>query len=261
MTYKEFINWAIDNDIVLGRYEIYPDRYTNVPFASGCYRDEEGFWCYYHSIDERTSLTPDGTRMTENECFNNLLGDLKYSIEKEKESDEAYSKEFKQSCEALTEEERNKKVSARNARLEEKRIVNIYMPRNQFAKSQDEIVIDLNRIFERIDSNTEDNALYVEINQIYRRLYCEEVATKLFKIFKYEEKFARYIEDEWYGKKYIMIFDEVRNSYQIFKEEVNRETSIKDSELVKTLEEYERNVFDGRFQILRKMIKEGKLGE
>ena len=58
MKKEEFINWIIENNIILKEYEIYPDKYTNVPFSSGCYTDKEGNWYYYHHIDERTSLIP-----------------------------------------------------------------------------------------------------------------------------------------------------------------------------------------------------------
>ena len=146
------LEWAMDNDIVLEKYDIYPNRYTNVPYASGCYKSEYGKWYYYHSIDERTSLKPNGTKKLEVECFKLLFCDLKYKIQQKQKREEAYAKEFEKSCEALSEKERNEEISARNAWLEEEKLVNFYMPRNQFAKTQEEIVIDLDRIYEGIDS-------------------------------------------------------------------------------------------------------------
>lgn len=92
--------------------------------------------------------------------------------------------------------------------------------------------------------------IYAEINKIYQKLYHEEVATKLFKIFKYEEKFARYIENSLYGKKCIMIFDEISYMYRKLKAEADKESVGKDNGLIKILENYESTVFGDRFQIL-----------
>lgn len=261
MTYKEFIEWAMDNDIVLEEYDIYPDRYTNVPYASGCYKSEYGKWYYYHSIDERTSLTPNGTKKPEEECFKLLFGDLKYKIQQKQKREEAYAKEFEKSCEALSEEERNEEISARNAWLEEERLVNFYMPRNQFAKTQEEIVIDLDRIYEGIDSGTEDNSLYVAVKKIYMKIYNEDIATKLFKIFKYEEKFGVYIDRRGCGKRGIMIFDEIGNLYKKKKEEVDEHIIDRNPELMQALERHENTVWENRFPYERRLIREGQLGE
>ena len=72
----------------------------------------------------------------------------------------------------------------------------------------------------------------------------------MFKIFKYEEKFARYIENSLYGKKCIMIFDEISYMYRKLKAEADKESVGKDNGLIKILENYESTVFGDRFQIL-----------
>lgn len=82
MTYREFMEWVREENISLERLEIYPDRYTNVPFSSGCYQDDGGTWYYYMQIDERTKLTPNGRKMSEEECFEKLKEDVLYKIEK-----------------------------------------------------------------------------------------------------------------------------------------------------------------------------------
>lgn len=101
MTYKEFMQWAEENeelktiipkelaeyyntDDVMDRLryiKIYPNQYTNVPFSHGCYQDAQGNWYYYIQIDERTSLTPDGQKYPEEECFEKLKGSVLYELE------------------------------------------------------------------------------------------------------------------------------------------------------------------------------------
>lgn len=102
MTYKEFMQWAEENEELkavipeaLARWfnrddvmeqlkyiTIYPNEYTNVPDSDGCYQDSQGNWYYYTQLDERTSLVPNGKKYSEEECFEKLKTSVMYKLQR-----------------------------------------------------------------------------------------------------------------------------------------------------------------------------------
>lgn len=218
MKKEEFINWIIENNIILKEYEIYPDKYTNVPFSSGCYTDKEGNWYYYHHIDERTSLIPNGQKMSEDECFEKLLKSLKYEIEQKNTQMKMYEEELQRSYATISLEEKEKKEKLRNAYKEEKELMDLYVVKNQFANSKDDVVIDISKIYKTMDCNTEGNSLYIRIKELYKSLYSEEMVEKLFKIYKYQEKYSRYMKIRLYGGCYNFIYEKINGIFQNIKE-------------------------------------------
>jgi len=80
---EELSRWFNRDDVMerLKYITIYPNQYTNVPSSDGCYQDKNGEWYYYTQLDERTSLTPHGRKLPEEECFKILKSSVMYKLQ------------------------------------------------------------------------------------------------------------------------------------------------------------------------------------
>lgn len=267
MTYKEFMQWAEENEELkaiipdffkerhnmddvmerLAYIDIFPNRYTNVPFSHGCYQDKMGNWYYYIQIDERTSLTPNGTKYPEEECFEKLKSSVGYAIQE-------YQARERQEQERLANMSPERK---QRMEREEKLLRNFHLVMNMFgteidetktieqlktdlnkittfddtdgddeafelikeqyeidkAKTIKELKIDLNKIYTAFDDTDEDNETF----KLIKEQYGEEKGIKLLKIFKFityygmalqRIKFVTYI-DELIVQKVNQIFVEM----------------------------------------------------
>ncbi|MBQ3545175.1 MAG: hypothetical protein IJA34_09340 [Lachnospiraceae bacterium] len=164
-----------------------------MPFSSGCYTDELGNWYYYHHIDERTSLIKNGRKMSEDECFNNLKQDTLFNIQEKKRLISQYYRE------SMT----NKKEV----------LMNLFLSDNKGVESVEEVVIEIEKIYEEMDDTDEGNISYAETKKLYLDAYEEETAIRLFKIYKYMDKFGNLIRNDSIKKEYCYILQRVN---QIF---------------------------------------------
>lgn len=201
MTYNEFMNWVQTDeelkekfDRLLGEritkdgierilqfYNIYPDEYTNGPFVHGCYKDNAGNWYYYNNFDERTSLTPNGTRASENECFNHLKNALLVEIQHHEEEKRAEAERIANlTPEQKAEREREEKL-LRDFHL----VQNMFSTENDKAKTINQVKIDLNKIYGAFDDSDEDNETFKIVKEQYIEQFGEEKGIKLLKIFKF----------------------------------------------------------------------------
>ena len=201
MKKQEFIKWAEEENIDLEYYAIYPECYTNVPFCSGCYTDESGNWYYYHHIDERTSLIKNGRKMSEDECFNNLKQDTLFNIQEKKRLISQYNRE------SIT----NKKDE--NSGNKKEVLMNLFLNDNKGVESVEEVVIEIEKIYEEMDDTDEGNISYAEAKKLYLDAYEEETAIRLFKIYKYMDKLGNIIRNDSIKKEYCYILQRVN---QIF---------------------------------------------
>ncbi len=203
MTYKEFMQWAEENeelktiipkelaeyyntDDVMERLryiKIYPNQYTNVPFSNGCYHDALGNWFYFTQIDERTSPTPDGKKLPEEECFENLKIDVLYEIEQK-------SKKKREEAERIRianltpEEKAEREREAKLLRIFHL-VMDMFKAENNKAKRLHQVIIDLNKIYGAFDDSDEGNETFKTVKEQYVEQFGEEKGIKLFKIFKF----------------------------------------------------------------------------
>lgn len=201
MTYNEFMNWVqTDEELkekfdrllgdsitkdgitrILEFYNIYPDRYTNGPFVHGCYKDDNGNWYYYSNNDERTSLTPNGTMDTEEECFKHLKTSLLVEIQHHEE----WKRQEAERIANLTPEQKAEREREAKLLRDFHLVQNMFNTENDKAKTINQIKIDLNKIYTAFDDSDEDNESFKTVKEQYIEQFGEEKGIRLLKVFKF----------------------------------------------------------------------------
>jgi len=205
MTYQEFMKWVTEEQIQLERLEIYPNMYTNVPFSAGCYQDENGNWYYYKQIDERTSLIPNGEKLSERECFDRLQNSVLYKLEQIK----AEERRIKERQESMSSEENEYQEHIKSEQEKERLIRELFREENRSAKTIDAVVIDVEKIYKIMDDTDEGNNNYADAKETYKKLYKKKTAVSFLKIYKYMDKLSRLIQKGDYQTVDLLILQKI----------------------------------------------------
>lgn len=216
MTQQEFYQWAAE--LILNCVQVYPGEYSNRPFCSGCYQDEERAWYYYRQIDERTSLTPSGQRMSEEECFEKLKGDVLYALEQmQLERQKELERVERMSLEKLLERQRIKQEQQ-----EDEKILELFRAENTNAESVDEVVIDVEKIYALLDGTDECNSTYGDAKYTYESIYDEVTAVHFLKIYKYMDKLGTLIQKGHSSQTDLLILQKVGQIFAAMSMEADR---------------------------------------
>ncbi len=200
MTYEEFMQWTRQENIPLNKLDIYPNRYTNVPFSAGCYRDAAGDWYYYWQTDERTSLTPNGEKMSEEECFDTLKRQVSYKLQVLEEERE------KQRRKALEKKQQSSPVHKED---DDAAVQELFREENLDAETADEVIIDIEKIYCLMDDTDEGNSNYASAKRTYTSLYSEQTAVNFLKIYKYMDKLGKLIQQGPFMQVDVLILQKV----------------------------------------------------
>lgn len=111
--------------------------------------------------------------MSEDECFNNLKQDTLFNIQEKKRLISQYN------IESMT----NKKDEDTGDKKEV--LMKLFLNENKGVESVEEVVIEIEKIYEEMDDTDEGNSSYVETKKLYLGAYEEETAIRLFKTYKY----------------------------------------------------------------------------